>query len=166
MNQYKAKQKPGQENEFKFYQKHFQFDMVKSIPIQIEKFFELQHFDLDVSAQNSRDSGKTEEKRDSLTELEEDEPTEEKTIAQVSTEEETKDSQADKPEPVEEHKEYQAKMVMMLEMEKLRLITQCCRAGLEEQEVDRILHEENVPDYDFENFKLRMGKKLEKKTYG
>jgi hypothetical protein len=28
------------------------------------------------------------------------------------------------------------------------------------------LTEENVPDYDFENFKRRMGIKAEKKTYG
>lgn len=55
---------------------------------------------------------------------------------------------------------------MMLEMERLRLVTLCCRAGMEEQEVDRILSEENVPDYDFDNFKLRMGIKAEKKTYG
>jgi hypothetical protein len=46
---------------------------------------------------------------------------------------------------------------MTLEMEKLRLVTLCCRAKMEEAEVDRILNEENVPDYDFENFKLRMG---------
>ena len=57
-------------------------------------------------------------------------------------------------------------MVMMLEMEKLRLVTQCLRAGMKEEEVDRILQEENVPDYDFENFKLRMGIKAEKLTYG
>lgn len=64
------------------------------------------------------------------------------------------------------NQEYKSKINMMLEMEKLRLVTLCCRAGMEEQEVDRILTEENVPDYDFENFKRRMGIKAEKKTYG
>lgn len=64
------------------------------------------------------------------------------------------------------NREYKSKMLMMIEMERQRLLMQCCKAGMEEKEVDRILHEDNVPDYDFENFKLRMGMKLEKKTYG
>lgn len=37
------------------------------------------------------------------------------------------------------NREYKAKMVMMLEMEKLRLVTQCLKAGMQEPEVDRIL---------------------------
>ena len=71
--------------------------------------------------------------------------------------------QVDEEDP---NKEYKEKINMTLEMEKLRLVTLCCRAGMEEAEVDRILNEENVPDYDFENFKLRMGIKRDKKTYG
>jgi hypothetical protein len=37
---------------------------------------------------------------------------------------------------------------------------------MSEEDVERVLAEERVSDYDFENFKLRMGIKLEKKTYG
>ena len=40
------------------------------------------------------------------------------------------------------------------------------KAGMSEEDVERVLAEERVSDYDFENFKLRMGIKLEKKTYG
>ena len=37
---------------------------------------------------------------------------------------------------------------------------------MSEEDVERVLAEERVSDYDFENFKLRMGIKLDKKTYG
>jgi hypothetical protein len=55
---------------------------------------------------------------------------------------------------------------MMIEMEKLKLVSLTCREGIKEHDIDKILNEENVPDYDFANFKLRMGIKSEKKTYG
>ena len=55
---------------------------------------------------------------------------------------------------------------MMIEIEKLRLISLSCREGIKEKEVERILNEENIPDYDFANLKIRLGIKVVKKTYG
>ena len=45
---YKNKKDP-ESDQAKFLQRQFGFDLIRNLPKQIEKFFELQHFDLDVS---------------------------------------------------------------------------------------------------------------------
>ena len=40
------------------------------------------------------------------------------------------------------------------------------REKINEQGVERVLNEENVPDYSFENLKIMMGIKARKITYG
>ena len=54
----------------------------------------------------------------------------------------------------------------MIEMEKLKLISMTMREGISEKDIDKILEEDNVPDFDFDNFKRRMGIKAKKMTYG
>ena len=58
---------------------------------------------------------------------------------------------------IEEETDYREKIHMIIEMEKLKLVTCAIREGISEQDVDRVLQEENLPDYDLENLKLRLG---------
>ena len=60
--------------------------------------------------------------------------------------------------------DYKRTITNFIEMERLKLITYAVAAGIDEAAVDKLLEEENIPDYDLENLKSRLGIKKEKKA--
>ena len=56
----------------------------------------------------------------------------------------------------EEH-DYREKLRLFIEMEKLKLISLAAMSGIPDDQVENYLNEENVPDYDLDNLKVRLG---------
>jgi len=63
----------------------------------------------------------------------------------------------------EDEYDYRQKIKLFVEMEKLKLISLAMQAGIPEADVDKLLSEENVPDYDLDNLKTRLGIEVVKK---
>ena len=85
--------------------------------------------------------------------------------------EETKEEEEAVPVKIEVSKDpiepelfdYRRTISNFIEMERLKLITYAACEGIDEKVVEKLLEEENVPDYDLSNLKARLGFKKEKK---
>ena len=49
-------------------------------------------------------------------------------------------------------------------MEHLKLLAIAQQSGIEEEQIDKLMKEQNLADYDIENVKIRLGIKRDQKT--
>lgn len=162
-----------------------EFDLIRNIPKQVEKFFELQHFDLEAPLEpqtQTRESvfcavDKTQGSSEMT--LQTHNATQEMFTLGMSTivaqheeeivvrhQEEEKGGETPQMNtspsgmgaPINfDPVNYKKNILMYIHLERLRITCEAVAAGIQEETIETLLKEENVNDFYLDNIKVRLG---------